>query len=216
MSSRDLSERSRRCSLDEIVAARRATRRTPMNRLVIACASMTKRRCCQIWTSSGRSEMVFRHHGSRRVLSPGRNPVYMRGGLRPSFPTSSVSVTPSTYRRTEYREFSSTSRRQMTSPKSSAGPNSSGTVMEADLDHLLSQFLFYATMVANLTIAKLQMLSRSSAFDHLKTALFVYVLLTQCARARRHLRARGVVSTIRDLWHWLTEVHSLVYTQTAV
>lgn len=41
--------------------------------------------------------------------------------------------------------------------------------------------------------------------DHIKTALFVYVLLTRSVKAQRHLWARGLTQTVRDFVSWLTQ-----------
>ena len=43
-------------------------------------------------------------------------------------------------------------------------------------------------------------------FDTAKTVLFVYVLLTNGLKARRHIRARGFRQTIAELWTWLCQV----------
>ncbi|KII92641.1 hypothetical protein PLICRDRAFT_37419 [Plicaturopsis crispa FD-325 SS-3] len=41
--------------------------------------------------------------------------------------------------------------------------------------------------------------------DNAKTALFVYVILTQALKAERHLAARGVPGTLREFWKWLSQ-----------
>lgn len=74
-----------------------------------------------------------------------------------------------------------------------------------DFDHLSSQVVFYLNMSANVALAKAKVIARSPLFDYIKTALFVYVLLTRCAQARRHLRARGIIPAIRDFWQWISE-----------
>ncbi|THH29265.1 hypothetical protein EUX98_g4921 [Antrodiella citrinella] len=42
----------------------------------------------------------------------------------------------------------------------------------------------------------------ASTYDTLKTAVFVYLLLTQTLKAHRHLRARGIRTTVKELWQW--------------
>jgi hypothetical protein len=43
-------------------------------------------------------------------------------------------------------------------------------------------------------------------FDNAKTALFFYVLLTNTVKAQRHLRARGIVTSARELYTWIAQV----------
>lgn len=43
-------------------------------------------------------------------------------------------------------------------------------------------------------------------FDNAKTALFFYVLLTNTLKAHRHLRARGIVTSARELYTWIAQV----------
>ncbi|EJD02718.1 PLP-dependent transferase [Fomitiporia mediterranea MF3/22] len=45
----------------------------------------------------------------------------------------------------------------------------------------------------------------STVFETIKTALFVYVLLTHSLKAQRHLRARGFRQTIADFWSWICQ-----------
>lgn len=69
-----------------------------------------------------------------------------------------------------------------------------------------------ATMaISSDIVAKARTLARSPAFDYAKTALFVYVLLTRLLQARRHVRARGLASTLHDFWTWLNQVRSALY-----
>jgi sphinganine-1-phosphate aldolase len=42
-------------------------------------------------------------------------------------------------------------------------------------------------------------------FDKLKTALFAYVLLKYFLRAERHLFARGITQTVRDIIQWVSQ-----------
>ncbi|KAF7799754.1 hypothetical protein EIP86_010996 [Pleurotus ostreatoroseus] len=58
---------------------------------------------------------------------------------------------------------------------------------------------------ANDVVAKARTFIYSPVFDTIKTALFVYVLLTHFLQAHRHLRARGIVSTAQDFWKWLSQ-----------
>ncbi|KAL5528632.1 DPL1 [Sanghuangporus sanghuang] len=44
-----------------------------------------------------------------------------------------------------------------------------------------------------------------SAFETVKTLLFVYVVFTQSLKAQRHLRARGFRQTFSDFWTWLCQ-----------
>ncbi|KAG5643381.1 hypothetical protein DXG03_000995 [Asterophora parasitica] len=41
--------------------------------------------------------------------------------------------------------------------------------------------------------------------DNAKTILFFYVLLTQSVKAKRHLRARGIVASGRELYTWIAQ-----------
>lgn len=77
---------------------------------------------------------------------------------------------------------------------------------------LLSTTTTMATMaISSNIVAKARTLARSPAFDYVKTALFVYVLLTRLLQARRHVRARGLVPTLRDFWTWLSQVRGTLY-----
>ena len=46
-------------------------------------------------------------------------------------------------------------------------------------------------------------------FEYLKTAIFVYIVLTRLEKGRRYIKTRGVLPSIRDLWKWLNEVRRL-------
>ncbi|TCD65353.1 hypothetical protein EIP91_002792 [Steccherinum ochraceum] len=50
--------------------------------------------------------------------------------------------------------------------------------------------------------AKGRVATAASAYDTLKTVVFLYLLLTQARKVHRHLRARGVVATTKDIWQW--------------
>jgi hypothetical protein len=50
-------------------------------------------------------------------------------------------------------------------------------------------------------------------YEHAKTLLFVYVLLTNAGKIKRHLRARGIASTLQDFWKWIAEVKSCLVMQ---
>lgn len=54
-------------------------------------------------------------------------------------------------------------------------------------------------------LAKAPVLSHLN-FDNAKTILFFYVLLTQSVKAQRHLRARGIVTSTRELYTWIAQV----------
>ncbi|KAK7692393.1 hypothetical protein QCA50_004018 [Cerrena zonata] len=48
-------------------------------------------------------------------------------------------------------------------------------------------------------------LNFNTPLDTLKTLLFVYVVLTRALKIQRHLRARGIVPTLRDGWAWTAQ-----------
>ncbi|TFK44145.1 PLP-dependent transferase [Crucibulum laeve] len=50
------------------------------------------------------------------------------------------------------------------------------------------------------------------SFDNAKTVLFFYILLTQVLKAQRHLKARGIVATTKELYNWISRhvVHLLL------
>ncbi|KAJ7772728.1 pyridoxal phosphate-dependent transferase [Mycena maculata] len=42
-------------------------------------------------------------------------------------------------------------------------------------------------------------------YETLKTILFFYVLLKQSVKAQRHLRARGIITTVREFYTWIAQ-----------
>ncbi|KAH9913297.1 uncharacterized protein B0H18DRAFT_178184 [Fomitopsis serialis] len=46
----------------------------------------------------------------------------------------------------------------------------------------------------------------SSAFELLKDAIVVYLVVTRGLKAFRHLRARGISQTVVDSWKWISRV----------
>jgi sphinganine-1-phosphate aldolase len=44
------------------------------------------------------------------------------------------------------------------------------------------------------------------SFDSAKSALFYYVLLTQGVKLQRHIRARGIVTSAKELYTWIAQV----------
>ena len=42
--------------------------------------------------------------------------------------------------------------------------------------------------------------------DTAKTLVFFYVLLTRMLRIQRHLQARGISSSVRDVYLWISKV----------
>lgn len=55
-------------------------------------------------------------------------------------------------------------------------------------------------------LTRARILTSHPYFDRVKTAVFLYVILTRLLKVQRHLRARGVASTIRDSINWLKYV----------
>ena len=47
--------------------------------------------------------------------------------------------------------------------------------------------------------------------DTAKTLLLCYILLTRIVKIQRHLRARGISSSIRDVYLWISKVRSGLY-----
>ena len=44
------------------------------------------------------------------------------------------------------------------------------------------------------------------SFDSAKSALFYYVLLTQGVKLQRHIRARGIITSAKELYTWIAQV----------
>jgi sphinganine-1-phosphate aldolase len=42
--------------------------------------------------------------------------------------------------------------------------------------------------------------------NNAKSALFYYVLFVQLVKARRHLRARGIIASAKDVYTWAAQV----------
>ncbi|KAK0240742.1 pyridoxal phosphate-dependent transferase [Armillaria nabsnona] len=49
-----------------------------------------------------------------------------------------------------------------------------------------------------------------TAFDKAKTAFFVYFLLTHYLKAHRHVRARGIVTSVKEIYAWIA--HAVIMT----
>jgi hypothetical protein len=47
--------------------------------------------------------------------------------------------------------------------------------------------------------------------DTAKTLLLCYILLTRILKIQRHLRARGISSSIRDVYLWISKVRCGLY-----
>ncbi|KAI0339920.1 PLP-dependent transferase [Trametopsis cervina] len=58
-------------------------------------------------------------------------------------------------------------------------------------------------MSSNAAIDRLRVLASAPAIDRVKTALLLYVVLTRALKAQRHLRARGVTSSVNDFITWV-------------
>lgn len=43
-------------------------------------------------------------------------------------------------------------------------------------------------------------------YEALKTVLFFYVVLKQSVKAQRHLRARGIITSVREFYTWIAQV----------
>jgi sphinganine-1-phosphate aldolase len=43
-------------------------------------------------------------------------------------------------------------------------------------------------------------------YETLKTILFFYVVLKQSVKAQRHLRARGIITSVREFYTWIAQV----------
>ena len=44
------------------------------------------------------------------------------------------------------------------------------------------------------------------SFDGAKSALFYYVLLIQGVKLQRHIRARGILTSAKELYTWIAQV----------
>lgn len=53
-------------------------------------------------------------------------------------------------------------------------------------------------MSANTVVTRVNALVANPFVDRLKTALFLYVILTRVLKLQRHLRARGIASSINE------------------
>lgn len=51
-----------------------------------------------------------------------------------------------------------------------------------------------------------QYLSLLLSLDGAKSGLFYYVVFTQAIKAHRHLRARGITATVKELYTWISQV----------
>ena len=51
-----------------------------------------------------------------------------------------------------------------------------------------------------------QYLSLLLSLDSAKSGLFYYVVFTQAIKAHRHLRARGITATVKELYTWISQV----------
>jgi sphinganine-1-phosphate aldolase len=51
-------------------------------------------------------------------------------------------------------------------------------------------------------------LLQSTLISRAKTILLFYVLLVQYLKFSRHLRARGVRTSVSELYTWISQVHS--------
>ncbi|OCH93737.1 PLP-dependent transferase [Obba rivulosa] len=60
-------------------------------------------------------------------------------------------------------------------------------------------------MDAVLSRTRLQALYGNSPLEHLKTLVIAYLLLKRTLKLQRHLRARGLIQSIQDLWTWTTQ-----------
>ncbi len=49
-----------------------------------------------------------------------------------------------------------------------------------------------------------------TAFDKAKTVFFVYFLLTHYLKAHRHVRARGVVASVKEIYAWIAHVRRFI------
>ncbi|GJE92746.1 PLP-dependent transferase [Phanerochaete sordida] len=52
---------------------------------------------------------------------------------------------------------------------------------------------------------RLEEVTTGSVLDHIKTVVFVYVVLTRLVKVERHLRARGIATTFLEFWTWLNK-----------
>ena len=57
---------------------------------------------------------------------------------------------------------------------------------------------------------RLEDVTTGSVLDHIKTVVFVYVVLTRLVKVERHLRARGIATTFLEFWTWLNKVHTIL------
>ena len=65
-------------------------------------------------------------------------------------------------------------------------------------------------MDAVLNNTRLRALYGSSPLEHLKTLVIAYLLVKRTLQLHRHLRARGIVQSVQDLWKWTAQVCAIV------
>ena len=47
-----------------------------------------------------------------------------------------------------------------------------------------------------------------TVWENLKTALIVYLVFSRVIKAERHVRARGLVQSVRDAYTWVIQVRA--------
>ncbi|KAF5357413.1 hypothetical protein D9758_005858 [Tetrapyrgos nigripes] len=60
-------------------------------------------------------------------------------------------------------------------------------------------------MLSTLSSLSGRSLSRSTLYENIKTGLFVYILLRQTLKAKRHIQARGLFTTISEIHRWISQ-----------
>ena len=66
------------------------------------------------------------------------------------------------------------------------------TVMSMSMANLKGPIMQYAPLLLS--------------FDSAKSVLFYYVLLTQGVKLQRHIRARGIITSAKELYTWTAQV----------
>ncbi|KAI0786642.1 PLP-dependent transferase [Abortiporus biennis] len=60
-------------------------------------------------------------------------------------------------------------------------------------------------LTTNLVVSTRKAVAKPLSFDTVKTVVFLYIVFTRVIKVHRHVRARGVVPTVSDLWRWLAQ-----------
>jgi len=61
-------------------------------------------------------------------------------------------------------------------------------------------------VISNARITARQFATLFLTLDNAKSALFYYVLFSQAVKVQRHLRARGITTSAKEVYGWISQV----------